>query len=384
MRRGYLASGFLALALAAGFGGAAAAQDTIKLGFIAERAGGYAAYGIPNYNGSRLAIKKINEAGGVTVDGKQYDLELVVRDSRTDERQASAAAVELISDVGVNFLFGAIGRLAPVVLQLSEANGVIYFTSSSSAAAQIDQTKHMVITIPPVPVRVGLTAKGARQIFPDAKSVAFLLRQEATTEELLEPMQEGFKAQGFEIAAVEVYPEGATDLSASLTRIRATKPDLLFTGWDIEPVVLAARTNEEIDAAPRLFSYAVSCRNVQKAGFTRPFAANILAGANLDNPSTPEARQLAEEYKAFVGEKDPDNLYAVMWNYDFYFLLAAAIEKAGTFTDTDKVIKAMQQIEYQGVAGPIGIDEKNRAYYGLDFCYVADSKANPEIIHINP
>lgn len=384
MRKALAASAAVLAILIGGAAGSAVAEDTIKIGFIAERAGTYAAYGIPNYNGSRLAIKNINEAGGVTINGKQYKFELVVRDSRTDERQASAAAVELIQDVGVNFLFGAIGRLAPVILQMSDPNEVIYFTSSSSAAAQIDKTKYMVLTIPPVPVRVALTAKGAREIYPDAKRLAFLVNQEATTDEVLGTMQEGFKEQGFEVVAVEIFPEGSTDLSAPLTRIRSTEPDVLFLGWSLDPVVSAVRANEEIDAAPKLFSYAVSCRDVRKTSFTRPFAANILAGANLDNPSTEEARKLAQEYKAFVGEEDPVNLYAVMWNYDFYFLLAQAIEKAGTFEDTDAVLKAMREIEYDGVAGPIGIDEKNRAYYGFDFCYAKDAESEPKMLHVNP
>jgi len=360
------------------------AADTIQIGFIAERSGDYQSIGIPNYNGSRLAIKKINDAGGVTVKGKKYQLELVVADSRTDERQASVAAVELVTDKHVKFLFGAIGRLAPIALQLTEPNKVIYFTSSSSAAAQIDKTKYLVLTLPSANIRTALTAKGLKAIFPEEKKVALLLPQEATTAEMQDPMKKAFEAQNLEIVANETFPPGATDLSAPLTRIRAAKPDILFIGWSPDQIAPIVRTNKEINAAPAYFSYATTCSAIQKAGLDRPYGANTLVGANLDTPATPAAAQLAKEYREFVGEASPINMYAIMWNYDFYFLLAKAIEAAGTIDDTDAIIKSMREISYDGTAGKLKLDEKNRASYGLDFCRVdgADGKVVPS--HIDP
>ncbi|MEH2563597.1 ABC transporter substrate-binding protein [Bradyrhizobium sp. AZCC 2289] len=362
--------------------GSAFAAETIKIGVIAERSGDYQAVGIPNYNGSRLAIKKINDAVGVTVNGKKYELELVVADSRTDERQASLATVDLVTDKHVKFMFGAIGRLAPIVLQLTEPNKVIYFTSSSSAAPQIDKSKFLILTLPSAQVRATLTARGLATLFPQAKRVAMLLPQEVTTAEMQELIKKAFEGQNLQIVASETFPQGASDLSAPLTRIRSAKPDILFIGWGPDQLAPIVRTNKEVDAAPAFFSYATPCTSVQKVGLDRPYGANTVVGANLDSPATPAAAELAKEYREFIGEASPSNIYAVMVNYDFYFLLAKAIEKAGSIDDTDAILKAMHEISYDGVE--LKLDAANRSEYGLDFCQVEGADDQVKTFDLNP
>ena len=363
---------------------AASAQDTIKFGYIADLSGPYQAIGTPAYNGGRLAVQQINDAGGVTVKGKKYKVELVEAPGRSEERQTSQSAVDLIQDKGIKFLFGGLGKLGPVVMQLSEPNKVIYFTSSSAAAGHLDKTKYMVLTVPPIDVRAALTAKGLKQLYPDAKRVAILLPQDSITTEMTEPLKKSFADQGMEVVASEIFPPGSTDVAAPLTRIRSAKPDTIFTGWVIDHAAPIIRTNKEINAAPRYFSQGLSCDQVRAAGIDRPFAANTLVGANLSSPLNDKAAKLARDYKAFVKEDNPQNMYAVMWNYDFFFLLAKAIEAAGTFEDTDAVLAAMRKISYDGVAGRIQIDQKNRSIYGFDFCKLDKPQGEIQAVHINP
>jgi ABC-type branched-subunit amino acid transport system substrate-binding protein len=375
----------LSLALAAAAcPGFAAAADTIKIGLIAERSGNLQSFGIHSYNGTRLAVKEVNDAGGVTVKGRKYLLELVVADSRSDERETSAAAVDLIIDRKIKFLFGALGRLAPIVLKLSEPNKAIYFTTSSAAAALIDKSRYMVLTVPSLDTRVALTVKGIKEIYPDAKRIAFLMTKDSISDEILEPLKKAVDAAGLQISAVETLPSSSADPSAPLTRIRGTKSDVLLVGWGTEPVTAIVRTNREINAAPRLYSAGMGCSEVQKAGIDRPFASNTFAGANIENPSTPEARDLAARYRKFIGDENPTGFYPAVWNYDFIHVLAKAIEAAGTFDDTDAVMAALKKVTHNGVAGKISLDNKGRAVYGLDFCRVESPAGAPRALHINP
>jgi len=362
----------------------AMAADTIKLGVLAELSGVYQSFGIPVYNGIRLAVKEINDAGGVTVNGKQYQLDLLTTDEKSDLREASAATIDLVSDKKVKYIFGGIANLAPIVMQITEANKAIYFTTSSAAAAQIDKTKYMVLTVPPVATRLELSAKGIKQIFPEVKKIAMLMTQDATADEMLEPQKRVLTSQGFEITTTEMLPSQGADPSAQLTRIRATKPDLIFVGSGTVPVNNTVRTNKEIDAAPRYFSVGIGCTDVQKAGLDRPFASNTYVGANIENPVTPKAKDLAQRYKAFVGTDKLTGAYSAIWYYDFVHLLAKAFEKAGTFDDPQAVLAAMHEITYEGVSGNIHLDDKNRAVFGFDFCEVANATDKGDALHIDP
>ena len=77
-------------------------------------------------------------------------------------------------------------------------------------------------------------------------------------------------------------------------------------------------------------------------------------------------------------------MYAVMINYDVYFLLAKAIEKAASIDDTDAILKAMHEISYDGVAGKLKVDAANRSEYGLDFCRVEGANDQAKTFHLNP
>src|SRR6478672_5732867 len=56
--------------------GGTTSGDTVKIGVDLPGSGGDASDGIPTRNGMQLAIDQANKAGGVTVAGKQYKLEM--------------------------------------------------------------------------------------------------------------------------------------------------------------------------------------------------------------------------------------------------------------------------------------------------------------------
>ncbi len=70
-----LAAGIVVAGLAATNGASAKVEgDTIILGSAISFTGKYSTKGIDASNGYNLAVKKINDAGGVKVGGKSYKL----------------------------------------------------------------------------------------------------------------------------------------------------------------------------------------------------------------------------------------------------------------------------------------------------------------------
>ena len=64
--------------------GAAAEENTVKIGVNAALTGSFVSAGNTIHNAVKLAVKQINDAGGFVVNGKTYKLEPVYRDDRTD------------------------------------------------------------------------------------------------------------------------------------------------------------------------------------------------------------------------------------------------------------------------------------------------------------
>jgi len=80
-----------------------AVAETIKVGLNVELTGEAAVYGTPEKLAAELAVKEINDAGGVL--GKQ--IELVIYDTKTDTAESTSNATKLMTEDGVVAVIGA-------------------------------------------------------------------------------------------------------------------------------------------------------------------------------------------------------------------------------------------------------------------------------------
>src|SRR2546423_1542095 len=126
---GLLLAGVLVFTGCAQTGASTTAKGTVKLGFLAELSGSFQAFGIPAAGGMQLAVKQVNDRGGFDVNGTHYTLDLVSTDDRTDESTTTALTTGYVRDDGIKFVFGALGKLAPLVVQITNPAKVLYFTS---------------------------------------------------------------------------------------------------------------------------------------------------------------------------------------------------------------------------------------------------------------
>lgn len=107
---------------------------TVKIGGIGPLTGAYANYGLSEKNGAELAVKEINEAGGIA--GKQ--IELSYQDSQGESESAVNAYGKLM-DWGMEVSLGCVlsGENASVVAAARD-DDVLLITPSSSADKCID------------------------------------------------------------------------------------------------------------------------------------------------------------------------------------------------------------------------------------------------------
>ena len=115
--------------LAAGLVPAAAAADnTIKIGFPMPLSGPASVYGAPVTRGAEMAIQEINAKGGVL--GRK--LELLERDSKASADEAVRLARELIIKNNVDFLVGTLTSAeAPAVSTIAKENQIVFIAPTS-------------------------------------------------------------------------------------------------------------------------------------------------------------------------------------------------------------------------------------------------------------
>src|SRR5215468_11305409 len=107
---------------------AAAAEDTIKIGFPMPLSGPAAVYGVPVTKGAELAVQEINAKGGVL--GRK--LELIERDSKASADEAVRLARELIIKNNVDFLSGTLTSAeAPAVSTIAKENKIVFIAPTA-------------------------------------------------------------------------------------------------------------------------------------------------------------------------------------------------------------------------------------------------------------
>ena len=75
--------------------------DKIILGAAVSLTGKYSTNGEHTKNGYNMAVKRINDMGGVTVGGKSYMFDIIYYDDESDSSRAAQLAERLIKQDGI-------------------------------------------------------------------------------------------------------------------------------------------------------------------------------------------------------------------------------------------------------------------------------------------
>jgi branched-chain amino acid transport system substrate-binding protein len=92
--------------------------ETYEIGMVDSQTGSLSAFGERNQRGVNLALSRVNEVG---INGR--DLDIVVEDSESENQGGIAAAQKLVNQDGVPFLIGAVGSGVSLAIYESVVEG---------------------------------------------------------------------------------------------------------------------------------------------------------------------------------------------------------------------------------------------------------------------
>jgi branched-chain amino acid transport system substrate-binding protein len=218
--------------------------DTITLGAAVSLTGKYSTNGKNTKNGYELAIKRINEMGGVKVGGKSYKFKIVYYDDESNGGRAAQLAERLIKQDGIKYMLGPYSSgitkaIAPVTeenkIPMVEANGASrslftkgykYLFAVLSAANQ-----YLEVAIDLAVERNG--GKGVR--------IAMAFEQDAFSQDVKIGVVEAAKRTGSEIVIDDNLPKELNDMAATLAKVKALKPDVLVVSGHTKGALTAIR-----------------------------------------------------------------------------------------------------------------------------------------------
>jgi branched-chain amino acid transport system substrate-binding protein len=340
-----LAAGALALGVSLG-----APAETIKIGSFLAITGPASFLGDPEKKTLELYVEKINAAGGV--NGKQ--LELIVYDTSADAKKAVTFVKRLVSQDQVDAIVGGTttGETMAVLKEIERAG--MPFISLAGASVIVKPAKKWVFKTPHTDaMAVGMVyrdmaAQGYGKIGIIAGTGGFdkSCTKNATTLAA---------DNGLEVAAVETYGKGDTDVTPQLTKIRNAGVDaVLFCGFG-GAATTVTKSYHQLGLKQQLYHAHGSCSKgfvngagAAAEGVRLPCAALLVAGQlPAGDPQKAVGLDYAKAYKARYGEEvSTFGGHA----YDALHIMVDAMRRAGS---TDKV-KVREAIESN--TGFVGVD----------------------------
>lgn len=323
-------------------------EGPIKVGVLEDLSGDFSLCGTYKTHAMELAVKEINESGGLL--GRQ--VEIIAPDCQSDNQRYQEMAKKLILEDNVDVIMGAFSSASREAIRpIMEQNQTLYFYNNQYEGGVASHYTFCTGAVPEHQV-MPLIEYMIKNYGPRIYTIAADYNFGQLTAQWVEKAAGEY---GGEIVGEEFLPLSVSQFSSSIDKIQKADPDVLvvlLTGvtqssfygqWATAGMDVPIATTINI------------AQGYEHKRFDPPACANMYVTAQfIEELDTPEAVDFVERFH----ELYPDEPYIGMEaaaEYTGMMLYAEAVKKAGT-TETEAVIKALESgISYDGPQGRVSI-----------------------------
>ena len=348
---------------------ATASEDVIVLGAAVSLTGKYAQNGVNTKNGYDLAARMINDRGGVAIGGKSYKIVLRYYDDESTPARGTELAERLIRQDGVRYLLGPYSSgLTKAILPVCEKHKVPMIEANGAARELFTKGYRYIFAVLSTADQyltpaIDLAAEHAADLgkTPDTIRVALAMEHDSFAQDVRAGVIDDIQRHGMQIVIDDQLPPELNDMSMTLTKIKALKPDVLIVSGH-EKGALTAIT--QIDALkvylPILaMTHCDSAQIAEKLGQ----AAEYAFCAHQWHESLAYRDEVfgsaADFAKAFRDAYRYEAPYQAAQSAAAVHVYADAFKRAQSL-DPEKVRDAIAATELNTFYGPVKFDEAGR------------------------
>jgi len=375
-RSAFAAAGALTVALACVSATAAtAAEDceTIVIGSALSLSGKYGESGVHTKNGYEYAIRRIDEAGGVTVAGRCHRFEILYYDDESKGRRAATLAERLIDQDGVRYMLGPYSSgitraVVPVTEQrrvpMVQAQGasLSLFSKGHSHLFAVLSTSEQYLSS-----AIALAAEQAGKQGRKASDIriAVAVENDPFSLDVRAGVLDDAERHGMTVVLDETLPRDMDDMTPILTRTRQLSPDILVVSGHADGAKTAARQIAEQGVAVPMVALT-HCEVADVTAVAGTGANGLLCATQwaetlrYEDPVFGTAAEFEAGFRqAFVEYSDRPMPYQVAQAAAAVYVFKDAFERAGTL-DKDAVRDAIAETDLATFYGPIRFSDTGR------------------------
>lgn len=347
------------------------AKDTIKLGAAVSLTGKYSTAGYHTKRGYDLAVKFINAAGGVKVGNKSYDLEIVYYDDESTPARASELAERLIKRDKVRYLLGPYSSgLTKAIAPVTEKHKVPMVEGNGASRSLFNKGYKYLFAVLSTSEQylqeaINLAAQQAKADGkkPSSLTVAVVTENDPFSQDIRAGILDDAKRHGMKVIIDDKLPRDLSDMSATLNKVKALKPDVLVGSGHSKGAALITRQMAEMKVnVPILaITHCESAKVTDKAKFGSNAdytlcAAQWAPSLTYKDSLFGTASNYAKTYEKAYGYVPP---YQSAESSASVMVFADAISRAGSL-DREKVRDALAATNLKTFYGGIKFDKTGK------------------------
>ena len=351
-----------------GKSGEVANPETIKIGGMAPLTGALAIYGVTTTNGAELAVKEINENGGIL--GKK--IEYIMLDTKGDSTEAVMAYNKLVDEKVAGIIGEITSKPTLAVAEVAVQDNMPLITPTGT---QVDITEagpnvfRVCFTNPYQGKVLAITSKERL----GADTVAVMLNNSSDySDGITKAFIEESEKLGMKVMGVEGYSDGDKDFRPQLTKLAAMNPDVVLIPEYYEQAALIATQAREVGVKSIFVGsdgWDGIAKTLDKSSYSAIENSYFTNHFSMEDQSE-KIQNFLKDYRETYKE-DPSAFSAL--GYDAIYMMKSAIEKAGT-TDKQKVVDALKGIEYDGITGYLTFDDHNNPVKAVTVLKIENGK----------
>jgi len=339
--------------------------DTIILGAAVSITGKYATNGKHTKNGYELGVQMVNKMGGIKVGGKKYKVKVMYYDDESTPARGAQLAERLISQDKVLFLLGPYGSgLTKAMAPVTEKYGVPMVEANGASLSLFNKGyKYLFAILSSTEQYLQGAVALAAEVHKNGKKVkvAGAFENDPFSQDIRAGVFDDAKHRGMRTVIDDKLPPDLNDMSATLTKVKALKPDLLVVSGHAKGAALAVRqiADMKVNVPMLAMTHCDSADIIGKFGKAAEYA---LCASQWD-------RSLSYKDKIFGSAEDFAKLFEKTYDYAPPYQAAEsaaavlvykdAFERANSF-DKKKVRDAIAKTNMQTFYGNVKFDSTGK------------------------
>ncbi len=239
------------------------AQDVVRLGAVLPVTGKESKIGSAYKQATELAVKEVNDAGGVLVGGKKLKIELSLLDDTSDAAKSAQLVEQLITEAKVHAVIGGYGsQLVQAQSVVPERYGIPFITGGAGATSIYGRSKWVFGTLSPVEHLARTQMEFLQDLVTSGKlkaplSIALITEQTEHGNDYAKGVKEYVAAHPgvWNIPLEQKFELYTTDYRPLLGRVQAAKADLFMADAHLEDFISMQRTYAQMGLRNQMITY---------------------------------------------------------------------------------------------------------------------------------